>query len=605
MAHLNTTNSLVDFLKSVKHASDFSSRKQIFKAHGLDKRLGNFIGSSSQNNALLTLVKDLKAQGITNFHKAGHTSGLQGDILTLSSGQRIHRQDPNFATFLKQEGLSGAAPTPTPMAAPSPTQAPATNAAAVIAEQTRFPGLSPEAAAGNVAQQARIAAKPAVQAGIEKPATLPSFVFSGSEEPATGNVVGGISPFDPNASFTTTPKGTGSSPDFIAPDGTEYWKVVPKQTIEPTSPEEVADQTPAVIDAKTPEILSDLGLPDIPSATDILDTVLGSNEFKLLQEQLSNIVDFGQATAQAAVQALEKKFAGEKVALEDELASRGLAFSGIRGAQVKVLSDNLAASTLGVDRKLAGKLIDADFKFKRDIINLIADTVQDAKNNRKEAVNQLNKAGLAIVGGQLIPTVGAQTEARQQDRLALDQAKHNLDIGQEEFKQAKNIEELHQAQQRIDISLRTIDLAERKEGRLAGGGTAGGGAVQSTPEIDALARRINNGESVGNIGTLMGVVLARAEEMSREEYIKSVSDPSFMLLEIDQAEAAGDSLSTMRQEVISRGVPPETFAAGLRLRLDTVEQANQTDGFFKRLFAVGGPIDQPAFGLFNKIIKPK
>ena len=54
---LKSTESLIDFLKSVHHDSDFSTRKKIFNAHELDKRLGKYAGTDIQNRALEKMVR--------------------------------------------------------------------------------------------------------------------------------------------------------------------------------------------------------------------------------------------------------------------------------------------------------------------------------------------------------------------------------------------------------------------------------------------------------------------------------------------------------------------------------------------------------------------
>src|SRR3990167_10329960 len=46
---LNTTSSIVDFLKSQNKPSDFTSRENLYKTSGLEARLGKYVGSSSQN----------------------------------------------------------------------------------------------------------------------------------------------------------------------------------------------------------------------------------------------------------------------------------------------------------------------------------------------------------------------------------------------------------------------------------------------------------------------------------------------------------------------------------------------------------------------------
>ena len=83
------------------------------------------------------------------------------------------------------------------------------------------------------------------------------------------------------------------------------------------------------------------------------------------------------------------------------MASRGLAFSGIRGKGLSQLAESLATSKLGVDRELAIALLDADIDLKSKILNLTSDLIADAHKGRTEAISQLNKLGYAVIGDVL------------------------------------------------------------------------------------------------------------------------------------------------------------------------------------------------------------
>lgn len=54
---LNTTVSIVDFLKSQNKPSDFTSRNTLFRESGLESRLGRYVGSADQNIALLKTAR--------------------------------------------------------------------------------------------------------------------------------------------------------------------------------------------------------------------------------------------------------------------------------------------------------------------------------------------------------------------------------------------------------------------------------------------------------------------------------------------------------------------------------------------------------------------
>lgn len=50
---LNTTTSIVDYLRSIGKPSDFTSRSSLYKTSGLEGRLGKYVGSATQNTAFL------------------------------------------------------------------------------------------------------------------------------------------------------------------------------------------------------------------------------------------------------------------------------------------------------------------------------------------------------------------------------------------------------------------------------------------------------------------------------------------------------------------------------------------------------------------------
>jgi|GEM_PF-6860709 len=167
------------------------------------------------------------------------------------------------------------------------------------------------------------------------------------------------------------------------------------------------------------EVMKTLGLPEMPSTQSVYEQVLESDEFKFVQEKLGLDVTTAEGEAEAAKQALELKYGADKTQLEQNLAARGLAFSGIRTEQVKSLIDALGASQLNIDRKLAGILLDANLDLKKQIMKSAEGVIKDAQAGRKEAIDQLNKAGMAVVGNQLVPTLAAQKETAISERQAV------------------------------------------------------------------------------------------------------------------------------------------------------------------------------------------
>lgn len=176
-------------------------------------------------------------------------------------------------------------------------------------------------------------------------------------------------------------------------------------------------------------------LPPTPGEDELLTKFMDSQEGKNLLSDAENKGLTEQATTQAAKDALEVKYKSEAKTLEEKLASNGLAFSGIRGAQVKALADSLAASLLGEDRKLASKLLDEDANLRDAIIKGVADLAKDAKDGRKEAIQQLNAIGYAVVNDQLVPTLSYQSGQRAEE--AAIRAEKQLAISEQRLQLAE------------------------------------------------------------------------------------------------------------------------------------------------------------------------
>jgi len=155
----------------------------------------------------------------------------------------------------------------------------------------------------------------------------------------------------------------------------------------------------------------DAGVPEL----ELVDEWLNTTEGKLALEKYQLGNQQAEQAAEVAKEALETKYAQEKTSLEDKLAARGLAFSGIRATEVKALADSLAASQLNVDRTFANKLLDADIRFRETVLAGVADLISAANDQQEDAIKQLNLMGYAVVGGELMPTLSLQREMRIAD----------------------------------------------------------------------------------------------------------------------------------------------------------------------------------------------
>ena len=223
-------------------------------------------------------------------------------------------------------------------------------------------------------------------------------------------------------------------------------------------------------DVSAAAVLDELNISSSYSEESIMQSVLDSAEYKLVVDKLNLKTMTSEAQAAATKDYLDTKFEGDKITLENNLTDRGLAFSGIRATQVRDLAASLTASKLDIDREMASKLMDLDLDFKEDVMNFISDKVTEAQAGEKDAIAQLNKAGLAVVGNKLMPTMEAQKEEHQQlidnANLAIKNAQYELDIAQEQFNQAKTEVQLDQAQQKIDVSIKKYNLSVAKANGL-------------------------------------------------------------------------------------------------------------------------------------------
>jgi hypothetical protein len=71
MALLNVNNSIVDYLKSQKQDSSYSARTKLYGSSDLNSRLGDYVGSSQQNTALLNYLKKQSQPEVTQAPDTG------------------------------------------------------------------------------------------------------------------------------------------------------------------------------------------------------------------------------------------------------------------------------------------------------------------------------------------------------------------------------------------------------------------------------------------------------------------------------------------------------------------------------------------------------
>lgn len=139
MVQLNTSTSVVDFLKSKKQESSFSARKKLFNESNLSNRLGDFKGSEAQNRALL---RNLQSDAPTLQEVSG-TTGIDPSI--------IDRSKAAIASAQETLAQSRATQTTPP---PPPQQTTPTDTSSGRFSLTQIPDIEP-ASADDILARAR------------------------------------------------------------------------------------------------------------------------------------------------------------------------------------------------------------------------------------------------------------------------------------------------------------------------------------------------------------------------------------------------------------------------------------------------------------------
>lgn len=415
---LPSTTSLVDFLASQKQNTSFAARRKLYNDLGFSRRLGEYAGSPSQN---LNLLRELqrKNQPATPQQPSGATAAVAEDPIPESP--RMAPSGMQSLSSAMQSLLS------TPRALAQTREAP-------LPQTTTPPVAQAPSFIGRALDR--------TEALRAVPALAPIF--------ATRDVIRGLQGAEPTPTAPTAPvTPTAPAPEprvgISSVEALRQFGVTPPPPTPPVRPE--APVTPRAVEAVTPvtttpearieqadtveaqnvdtQTKRDLGVsasdiyPDIFGAgiagageADLVNQWLESPEGRLFAERQNLRGMTMEAKAEASKAALEARYESERATLEQRLATNGLAFSGIRASRVKALADSLAASQLGVDRELASKLLDANFDLRDSILRGVADITKRASEGRREAIQQLNAVGYAVVNNRLVPTLSSAREER-------------------------------------------------------------------------------------------------------------------------------------------------------------------------------------------------
>ena len=234
----------------------------------------------------------------------------------------------------------------------------------------------------------------------------------------------------------------GFTPDQLkgalkAPLSQPTTQIAPQPTFPQQQKEQIAQTTPTTIETPSggsvpitgTDILSSLGISDIPNAQDVVSQVMNAPQFQTFQNRQATNETLNSAEAQAQKQRLETENAAKVRSFQNQLERNGLSLSGNFQVGTSQLLDELAASKLGVDRVLAGKLLNSNFDLQEEIGKQATTIINNARQGRQDAIRALEATGLTVVGDQVVPTLAASNAARSE--ASATAAQQRFEAGQE------------------------------------------------------------------------------------------------------------------------------------------------------------------------------
>lgn len=499
---LPSADSTINYLNTQGKDSSFNARKKMFTDFGMNTRLGDFQGTPSQNRALLSSLQ------ATNSPKPPATN--QSKPIDFSA----YTNTTPASSLLSKSPLSKS-----PLAS-SPTLNPASSALNIKA---------PTAAA--VAPNMSTPSGPTFAPPPVQTPTSASSVLQGAGVPNFNQYQ------DTTPKQYKTPNGTSVTVD--ASGNTGGGNASPDET---TSAQYDA-QTSATYGISASDIVPDFN----PSEADLINDYLSSQDGQNLMDRVRLGELDSEAAKEEARAALETKYASDFKKTEETLAANGLAFSGIRTTQLKALADNLAASELSVDREFASKLLDADLSLREGIQKGVADLIKEAQAKNKDAIQQLNAVGLAVVNNKLVPTLAARSAERadqqfqlSERRLALSEAASARAEARFEQLYGRGKEEFFSSVQAL---LDRVPTATEQDIRLA---------IRSNPDIFGDPSEAEINDAVTLVGMPMGVQEQAAASLLGNNFTK----PNILsrLQPGDQgATAFEDAKKKTKQDIIDSG----------------------------------------------------
>lgn len=403
--------------------STMSAKKTVWKIKGLDRRLGRYVGTPAQVNAM---IKSLKNNPLPSF------TNMSGFNYKLPTGETIYDQmNPSQAATVDVRGvLSGAVASNVPKeileyAKTQGTYDPVKgnysfpdyvyNPNSAVQQRSGTPNETPATEAEKKAAFA--------QQGVPymPGSTIPEQPKPIQPVPQVAGTAGTTTDPRTQALNWLTEQGYGS-PDEKEIEGAMEYLGLSKSSTSENIPKNILDAATSAISAGNKAVadaqnyLTSRGITPAtgtsattgtsqPSgstnADGVLNQIMGTSAYKNLQDTVTLKNQMLEGNAELERISKQQSFETTKTNLENRLAENGLAFSGIRAESVQKLVDNLAASNLAIDRTLASKLLEVSSSFQDTVLDMVSDIIKEAEAGDKENIDQLNKLGYAVVNGTL------------------------------------------------------------------------------------------------------------------------------------------------------------------------------------------------------------
>lgn len=425
---LNTATSIVDYLKSKGLASDFATRKGLFEKAGLTPQQGEFRGFGGENIALLNYLSNAERKAGVSL-----TPDNLSRVISATTVPQVPVVSPTttipLVTSVKGIGPVKSGEEYGRMLVASPYIPPVTPAPTT--PPTSVKGMGP------------------VKSGEEYGRMLQATEVQKQLEEKIGQARSAI-----EAGYIPgTPTGGLQIPE----------EVLAKQPTQPIVPAPQPVQAQSTIPPEIQERIN--ALTKTPTAEELaqkaIEQVQGGATFPLQQE-----------ASQAEKDALKLQQQSKTEQFIQQMASKGLTFSGIREKGVSTIEADTLSKMLGVDRKFA-------LLIAQGLESAAQQIAKEAQKGSQDALQSLRALGYDInpLTNRVEPTLAAKQAEATQQRFEVQEARlqENARVQQERFNaqqslkeaqftasKAKTTEQLRQANIRIQQAEERIRQAEER-----------------------------------------------------------------------------------------------------------------------------------------------